>query len=126
MNLLGTIYILFMVLVCSLITYRVTRKISYLNIRKLVVISMFFLLNYVSIVSESYFRGTYYEYELTKYDIDGDGIFSENESTPEQQAAMNKVIADTDRVMAVFTAFPISGILTLLFYFVLRIKKLWP
>lgn len=48
--------------------------------------------------------------EMTAFDLNGDGVFSGNEITPEQ--AMHRVIADTGRTFA-----PITGAVFSIFYF---------
>ncbi|MBT2785304.1 MULTISPECIES: hypothetical protein [unclassified Halomonas] len=50
--------------------------------------------------------------ELTAFDINGDGVFSGSEITPEQEKAMHRVIADTGRTFA-----PITGAVFSIFYF---------
>jgi len=40
---------------------------------------------------------------LNRYDLNGDGLFSEGEQTEEQVAAMNNLISDTGRNFAVVT-----------------------
>ncbi len=50
---------------------------------------------------------------LQKFDLNRDGFFSGNEITPEQEAAMQKVIAETGRNFSVITGLFFSGIITL-------------
>ena len=65
--------------------------------------------------------GFYLEYQLNQYDIDGDGIFSGSEISPNQQEAMQKVISDTGRTFAPFTGFIFCGIITAIFFFSYKI-----
>lgn len=41
--------------------------------------------------------------ELAAFDLNGDGVFTGNEITPDQEKAMYRVIADTGRTFAPFT-----------------------
>lgn len=50
--------------------------------------------------------------ELAAFDLNGDGVFSGSEITPEQEHAMHQVIADTGRTFA-----PITGAVFSIFYF---------
>lgn len=52
--------------------------------------------------------------ELAAFDLNGDGIFSGKEITPESEAAMYRVTADTGRTFAPFT-----GAIFSLIYFLL-------
>ena len=48
--------------------------------------------------------------ELAAFDLNGDGIFSGSEITPEQEKAMYRVVADTGRTFAPFTGAIFSAI----------------
>jgi hypothetical protein len=50
--------------------------------------------------------------ELAAFDLNGDGIFSGGEITPEQEKAMHRVVADTGRTFA-----PITGAIFSVVYF---------
>ena len=58
--------------------------------------------------------------ELNSFDLNGDGFFTNEEITTEQQIAMRRVIADTGRNLA-----PIIGILYSLIYYVIIFFSLW-
>lgn len=53
----------------------------------------------------------YLDYELQKYDLNGDGVFSDGEINKEQELAMSKVIGDTGRTFAPFTVLVFSIVL---------------
>ncbi len=53
---------------------------------------------------------------LQKFDLNRDGFFSGNEITPEQEEAMQKVIADTGRNFSVITGLFFSGIIALVVF----------
>ena len=59
--------------------------------------------------------------ELAAFDLNGDGIFSGNEITPEQGKAMYRVIADTGRTFAPFTGAIFSVIYFLSIWLLLSI-----
>ena len=52
----------------------------------------------------------HYKYELDKFDLDGDGIFSGEELTPEMDKAMKRLTNDTGRTFAPITGAIISPI----------------
>ncbi len=55
----------------------------------------------------------YLDYQLNKFDLNNDGMFSGAEVTLEQQTAMLKVVSDTGRTFAPFTGFIFSGLISL-------------
>lgn len=59
-----------------------------------------------------------YQKELNTFDINKDGIFSGNEITPEQEAAMFRLTNDVGRNFTVFTGVFIGGIFGLFAYMV--------
>lgn len=58
--------------------------------------------------------------ELNSFDLNGDGFFTNEEITSEQQIAMRRVISDTGRNLA-----PILGIIYSLIYYVIIFFSLW-
>lgn len=58
--------------------------------------------------------------DLNSFDLNGDGIFTTEEVTSEQQIAMHRVISDTGRNLA-----PIIGIIYSLLYYVIIAFFLW-
>ena len=66
------------------------------------------LLGYLLYVGAIWMVGKEYEYALSKFDLDGDGSFSDAEYTPEAQAAMKRLTNDTGRTFAPIVAAPIS------------------
>lgn len=52
----------------------------------------------------------HYKYELDKFDLDGDGMFSGKELTPEMDEAMKRLTSDTGRTFAPITGVVISPI----------------
>lgn len=50
--------------------------------------------------------------KLASFDLNGDGTFSGNEITPEQEEAMHRVISDTARTLA-----PVTGAVFSIIYF---------
>lgn len=62
--------------------------------------------------------------ELAAFDLNGDGFFSGNEITPEQEKAMYRVTADTGRTFAPFTGAIFSAIYFFMIWLVFSIV-LW-
>ena len=73
----------------------------------------------------------HYKYELDKFDLDGDGMFSGDEITPDMDKAMKRLTNDTGRTFAPITAAIISpvyngfwfAIFSILTYIRYRIKS---
>lgn len=59
--------------------------------------------------------------ELDRYDLDGDGGFSDQEMTPDAQRAMNAVTSDTGRALAPVTGIPITLIWTTINFMILAL-----
>lgn len=59
--------------------------------------------------------------ELDRYDLDGDGGFSDQEMTPDAQRAMNAVTSDTGRALAPVTGIPITLIWTTINFIILTL-----
>lgn len=64
------------------------------------------ILGYVLYVGTVWLIGKQYEWELYRFDIDGDRSFSDDEYTPAAQAAMKKLTNDTGRMFAPIVAAP--------------------
>ena len=60
----------------------------------------------------------HYKYELNTFDLDGDGMFSGEELTPEMDQAMKQLTNDTGRTFAPITAAIISPIYNV-FWFII-------
>lgn len=84
------------------------------KIHPLCLISISTLLIYGLIVGYVAFADHQLKLELNEYDLNGDGVFSEYEITPEQKEAMRRVISDTARCLA-----PITGAIFAIGYSVL-------
>lgn len=73
-------------------------------------VSIFFGI-YLLIVGGSTFVDISAELALQKFDLNGDGFFSREEITPEQEEAMHKVISDTARNFSFVSGLIFSGII---------------
>ena len=73
------------------------------------------ILSYLILNSIVIFNGNRYKKELSKFDLNQDGFFTENEMSEQQQKAMEKVTHDTSKTFAPFNFFwpsnPNSGII---------------
>lgn len=74
-------------------------------LRKLLFLAVNFVFAYLLILMYAGLTEIYYDIQLDKHDLDGDGFFSEVEQTPEQIAVMGHVVNDTARNFA-----PIFGL----------------
>lgn len=80
--------------------------------KKLLLALMQIFVFYVSVLVEVSIYDYQLEKQLYSFDLNGDGIFSGSEITPEQEEAMIKFIGDTGRTFA-----PITGAIFSFMYF---------
>ncbi len=80
-----------------------------------------FLTMYVIIVGSVFLYDIYLSYKLSKFDLDGDGIFSGEEITPEQDKYLNLNAHDTGRLFAPITGFIFSLFQSIAFWIVFRL-----
>ena len=85
-------------------------------------VSVIFLTTYTLIVGGATFDDIYYQWDLNRYDLDGNGSFGSNEITPEQEAAMQMLINDLGRNLSVITGLVFSAILAITAYLILLIS----
>ncbi len=83
-----------------------------------------FVLTYVAIVLENHLFTIWLDYRLASFDLDGDGVFSGPEITPEQEEALLRVVNGTGRAFAPFTGFAISLWHSTFFFVALKAFKL--
>lgn len=103
------------------------RKILFAN-RKLLWTSVtVFLVIYLLIVGTATYDAIYYQWDLNRYDLDKDGIFSGKEITPEQNEAMRKLTSDTGRNFSFITGFVFALIISTAVYIsgrvILKLKR---
>ena len=94
---LFVLILVFWLVVFVVWTRRTTTRVSFVRI--FIGLSLFI---YTAAVSYQFGRGAYLEHQLAQYDLDGNGSFSPEESTPAQQQAMDLVASDTARTLAPF------------------------
>ena len=80
--------------------------------KKLLLALMQIFVFYVSVLVEVSIYDYQLEKQLYSFDLNGDGVFSDSEITPEQEEAMIKFIGDTGRTFA-----PITGAIFSFMYF---------
>ncbi len=83
-----------------------------------------FAVIYGLIIYSSLLTEFYLDYQLNKFDLNNDGMFSGAEVTQGQQLAMQKVVSDTARTFAPFTGFVFSGLISLIFYIGFKLVSL--
>ncbi len=109
-----------LILLFAIIIVFVYRK-KFLNTKlsKVFLVStLVFLLSYFFIVSSSTCMDIYLSIKLQTFDLNGDGIFTGNEITKEQEKAMLAVISDTGRNFSVITGAIFSFLLFLIVFIV--------
>lgn len=102
--LLGMVFTPFILLFCN--HYVLKKKYSLFKLLFINCVLIYLLYNAQALIKEHY-----YDLELSKFDLNGDGMFTGAEITVEQEKAMYNVIADTGRTLA-----PITGIIIAFFY----------
>lgn len=60
-----------------------------------------------------------YQKDLQKFELNNDGIYSENEITPAQKEASFRLISDVGRNLSVFTGVFIAGIFSIISYIII-------
>lgn len=78
-------------------------------------VTVFFSL-YLLIIGGSVCLQFSFELTLKQFDLNGDGFFSGDEITSDQQVAMKYVISDNARNLSFITGFIFSGIISLFVY----------
>lgn len=78
------------------------------------------ILSYIILNSIVIFNGNRYKKELSEFDLNQDGFFSDNEISEQQQQALKKVSNDTSRTFAPFALIPAA---VLLGYITYRVQK---
>jgi hypothetical protein len=67
-------------------------------------VTVFFAL-YLFVVGSALYNDIYYQWDLSRYDLDKDGIFGGNEITEDQKAAMLRLTSDVGRNFSFITGF---------------------
>ena len=80
-----------------------------------------FITIYLIIVGGALYLDIYYQWDLNRYDLDKDGFFgAPNETTPEQELAMQRLTDDLARNLSFITGLIFSGIVSGVLYLTIR------
>ena len=83
-----------------------------------------FVTIYLIIVGGAFYSDIYYQWDLNKYDLDKDGFFgSPNDTTPEQQLAMQRLTNDLGRNLSFVTGLVFSSIISGVLYLTISTYK---
>ena len=86
-----------------------------------------FLVLYLFIVSSATNDDIYYQWDLSRYDLDKDGMFGGEEITKQQEEAMIKLTNDTGRNFSFITGFVFALIISTAVYIsgrlILKLKR---
>jgi len=85
-------------------------------------LTIFFVL-YLLIVGGAAYTDISLQLKLRAFDLDGNGFFSGNEITPEQEALTSKLIADTGRTFSFITGLIFSGLISIPVFVIGRIYE---
>jgi hypothetical protein len=81
-----------------------------------------FLIVYLYFVGTATYESIYFQWDLNKFDLNQDGMFSGDEITTEQKKAMNNLISDTGRNFSFITGFIFSLFISTIVYIIGLIK----
>ncbi|MFD2246701.1 hypothetical protein [Pontibacter ruber] len=84
--------------------------------------AILFLAVYALTVGNAACSDIYYQRELNRYDLNGDGLFGGEEITAAQKTAMQQLVSDTGRNLSVFTGLIFSAMLAIPVYILLKIR----
>jgi hypothetical protein len=75
-----------------------------------------FLIIYLFFVGTATYDAIYYAWDLHRYDLDKDGMFTGAEITDESEEAMSRLINDTGRNFTFITGFIFASIISIFVY----------
>ena len=110
--------------VILLIIILIRRKVLFDKRKWLWTSATVFLCTYLFILVTTLYLSKHYQLELQKFDLDGNGSFSIDERTPEQQRAMRKVIGDTARNFSFITGLILAFIIASLTFIFGKVYEL--
>ena len=99
-------------LIIPVLAWLANRKFFAKNYKNVTLSALSAILVYIFILIINAYFEQKLDAELAAFDLNGDGVFSSNEKTPEQEKAMYRVISDTGRTFA-----PITGAIFSFIYF---------
>ncbi len=82
-----------------------------------------FLIAYLFIVGSSTYDDIYYQWDLNRYDLNKDGLFSGHEITEDQKAAMQRLINDVGRNFSFITGFIFATVISTTVYIFFRLRR---
>lgn len=86
-----------------------------------------FLIIYLLIVGKVTYDTIYYQWNLNRFDLNNDGIFSGTEITNDQKEAMRRLTNDTGRNLSIISGFVFSPFLAACFFtsgfLILKVKQ---
>ena len=82
-----------------------------------------FIVIYLLVVVSVFIYDFYLEYKVSTFDLDGDGFFSNRESTPEYLEYSSRLTNDVGRNFAPITGFVFAFLWTAFFYLLLKVIR---
>jgi hypothetical protein len=83
---------------------------------------LIFLFGYALVVGNALGHDIYYQWDVIRYDLNQDGLFSQTETTPAQALAMERLTNDDGRHKSFVSGFIVSAILSLCIYVLIRVN----
>ena len=99
-------------------------KFSKWNLSNLRLTFINFVTIYLFIIISVLVYDVYLTYKVSTFDLDGDGFFTTEESTPEYAKYSGKLVNDLGRNLAPITGFITSFLYSILFFIVLTLGKI--
>lgn len=84
---------------------------------------MVFLTVYLFIVGSAMYYDIYYQWDLNRYDLNKDGLFSGKEITEDQRAAFGRLVSDVGRNFSFITGFIFAAMVAGVVYIFGRLKS---
>ena len=84
---------------------------------------LIFFFSYALVVGNALGHDVYYQWDLNRYDLNQDGLFSQKEASSAQALAMERRINDTSRNFSVISGFIVSIILSGSVFILMKISN---
>lgn len=116
-------FIVLSYILCCIASLAIYKSVANEKVVKLVVINFFLV--YVIFLLGVYGHEFYLEYKLSVFDLDGDGFFTEDEITPEQEKYMSLAVGDVGRTFAPVTGLLFSFIYSIFYLMIIKFYQLF-
>jgi hypothetical protein len=106
------------ILIVAILIWKANKPFNSNKNKWLWISTIVFFLMYILIVGSAIYVDLVAQWDLMKFDLNGDGNFSGIEITPDQKEALKIYSADTGRNFSIVTGLIFSGLVTLLVFII--------